>query len=98
MGQNQGHGVSRKNVVTAEDMPSIHGEPSPRDDCSNSLQNCHHCQVLVVLRLAQVIRIGSWENGDGHGDGTEIVKEAQNQPDPPEDNTPVSVSDNDKEG
>ena len=34
------------------------------------------------LWLTQVSRIGSWEDGDGHGDGTEVVEEPENQPDP----------------
>ena len=34
------------------------------------------------LWLTQVGRIGSWEDGDGHGDGTEVVEEPENQPDP----------------
>ena len=34
------------------------------------------------LRLAQVSGVWSWEYSDGHGDGTEIVEETQNQPDP----------------
>ena len=34
------------------------------------------------LWLTQVGRIGSWEDGDGHGDGTEVVEEPEDQPDP----------------
>ena len=43
---------------------------------TSTSSHAHH------LRLAQVVRIGSWEYGDRHRDGTEIVEESQNQPDP----------------
>ena len=34
------------------------------------------------LGLAQVVGIRSWQDGDGHCDGTEVVEETKNKPDP----------------
>ena len=47
------------------------------------------------LRLAQVIGIWSWEYSDGHGDGTEIVEETKNQPDPAKENITGNDEDHD---
>ena len=34
------------------------------------------------LGLAQVVGVRSWQDGDGHCDGTEVVEETKNKPDP----------------
>ena len=36
------------------------------------------------LGLAQVVGVRSWQDGDGHCDGTEVVEETKNKPDPKE--------------
>ena len=88
--EGEGHGVSRENVVTTEDMLAIDREATTRYYGENSFKNDKNCCV-IALGFTWVRRISLWEDGDEHGDGSIVVKDTKDYPDSSQNDTSVIV-------
>ena len=83
--------MAGEDVVPTVDMFAVDGEAAPRDDSEDPLDD-DEAGDMIQSRPTLVAHVWLGEDGDGHGEGSVVVEDGQHQPDPPQYDQPVAVT------
>ena len=97
VGEEQGGRVAGEDVVTAQHVFPVDGETAAREDGQDSLHNDEPGDVLHP-GPALVPHVGLGEDRDGHGEGPVVVDDPQDQPDSPEYDESVGLTQHHAQG
>ena len=86
--QDQNHGVATEDEVSAVHVVAVNAQSEARHDLDNSVEDLRTGDGMVKLSVAVILGVGRGENCDDHGDGPVAVEEADDDTDPPDEDTP----------
>ena len=91
IGEKEGNCVATEDVVATENMLAVDREAASRDDSEDSLDNDEAGDVFKS-RPALVPHVRLGQDRNEHGEGSVVVKDTKDEPDPPQYDQPVAVT------
>ena len=80
--------MATEDEVSAVHVVAVDAQSEARHDLDNSVEDLRTGDGMVKLSVAVILGVGRGENCDDHGDGPVAVEEADDDTDPPDEDTP----------